>query len=279
VIAWRDVLHEGPVPAVDAAALRETRARFLAEFGWGDAGRLRAAFEERDETLAAALRDRRPVVLWFERDLYDQLQLLQVLALAAETGWDADSFSLVLVGSFPGRPDFHGLGELDADELESLWPARASVTEEQVALAVEAWDAVRAPAPTAVAAFLERNSSALPYLAAALRRLLEELPDAQSGLSRTERQLLEAVDGGASTPAEAFLACAAREEAPFAGDTWIFRTLDALGPLAEDAPLRRDVLGGRADRVELLGIDRWVGGTHLVPGAVWRRDGSELVAP
>jgi DNA-binding transcriptional MerR regulator len=279
VLSWQDVLHEGPVPAVPTHELRRVRARFLSECGWGSERSLLDAFERRDRLYRHALEARTQVVLWFEHDLYDQLQLLQVLALAAETGWDGDSFSLVLVGSFPGRPDFHGLGELDADELESLWPARASVTDEQVALAVEAWGAVRAPAPTAVAAFLERNSSALPYLAAALRRLLEELPDAQSGLSRTERQLLEAVDGGASTPAEAFLACAAREEAPFAGDTWVFRTLDALGSLAEDVRLRRDVLAGRADRVELLGIDRWVGGTHLVPGAVWRRNGSELVAP
>jgi hypothetical protein len=32
------------------------------------------------------------------------------------------------------------------------------------------------------------------------------------------------------------------------------------------------VLRGEANRVELLGIDRWVGGVHLLPGAVWRWD-------
>ena len=30
VVAWRDVLHEGPVPALDPAELRAVRARFLA---------------------------------------------------------------------------------------------------------------------------------------------------------------------------------------------------------------------------------------------------------
>ena len=38
--------------------------------------------------------------------------------------------------------------------------------------------------------------------------------------------------------------------------------------------LGRRVLAGDADRVEVLGIDRWVGGTHLSPGAVWRWDGA-----
>jgi hypothetical protein len=32
------------------------------------------------------------------------------------------------------------------------------------------------------------------------------------------------------------------------------------------------VLAGDLDRVELLGIDRWVGGTHLTPEAYWRWD-------
>jgi hypothetical protein len=32
------------------------------------------------------------------------------------------------------------------------------------------------------------------------------------------------------------------------------------------------VLDGRADRVALLGLDRWLGGTHLTPAAAWRWD-------
>jgi hypothetical protein len=36
----------------------------------------------------------------------------------------ARSLELIVVGSFPGRPAFRGLGELTAAELETLWPAR-----------------------------------------------------------------------------------------------------------------------------------------------------------
>jgi hypothetical protein len=41
------------------------------------------------------------------------------------------------------------------------------------------------------------------------------------------------------------------------------------------------VLRGEADRVELLGLDRWVGGTHLTPENAWRWDpaGRRLVVP
>jgi hypothetical protein len=42
-----------------------------------------------------------------------------------------------------------------------------------------------------------------------------------------------------------------------------------------------DAPRGEADRVELLGIDRWIGGTHLTPDNAWRWDPTEprLVRP
>src|SRR4029450_8500854 len=72
--------HEGPVPAVPAHELRGIRARFLSECGWGSERSLVDAFERRDRRYRHALEARTQVVLWFEHDLYDQLQLLQVLA-------------------------------------------------------------------------------------------------------------------------------------------------------------------------------------------------------
>src|SRR5918992_5801423 len=76
ILPWGDLLHEGPVPAVEASRLRELRAAFLS----GESGRsyddVLADLEARDHALATADR----LVLWFEHDLYDQLQLVQVLA-------------------------------------------------------------------------------------------------------------------------------------------------------------------------------------------------------
>lgn len=36
VLTWDDVLHEGPVPALEPGSLREVRARFLAGAGLTD---------------------------------------------------------------------------------------------------------------------------------------------------------------------------------------------------------------------------------------------------
>jgi hypothetical protein len=289
------------VAAVARRELLRLRAGFLADAGWGSRRALLASLERRDGQFLDALRDGIQIVLWFEHDLYDQLQLLDALALAHGAGVAPE---LVVVGSFPGKPSFRGLGELTADELETLWPQRQMAEEETLAVAAEAWEAFRAPEPTALAAWAVREEPELPFLAPALRRLLEEFPAPGDGLSGTERRALAAIAAGHATPRQAFLAEHDAEPAPFLGDTWFFRTLAELGtgptrlletaageplppaPPLGDAhlfpglPLRltsagERVLAGEADRVELLGIDRWVGGTRVTGDSLWRWDARE----
>jgi hypothetical protein len=284
VLAWKDTLHEGPVPALPRQELLRTRAGFLAGCALGEQDALLAALEARDEHLVAALRGGSHVVLWFEHDLYDQLQLLDVLSLADGEGAAPE---LIVVDTFPGRSSFAGLGELTPAELETLWPSRSRAEPRQLGAASRAWAAFREPDPTALAELASRETPELPFVGAALRRLLEELPGASDGLSGTERRALHAIFDGADTPPAAFVAAQALENAPFLGDTWFYRALAALGESEErlvesgDGRVRltaagERVLRGEADRVELLGIDRWIGGTHVTNDNLWRWDAREL---
>jgi hypothetical protein len=170
-----------------------------------------------------------------------------------------------------------------------------------LAAAASAWDALRQPDPSALAGLATAGVPELPFLGAALRRLLEELPAPGDGLSGTERRALQAIAAGAATPMAAFLAAQDLESAPFLGDAWFYRALTSLGhgqarlietpddgqlpaaPPLGDArafaamPLRltpsgERVLQHQADRVQLLGVDRWIGGCHITPGAAWRWD-------
>jgi redox-sensitive transcriptional activator SoxR len=296
VLPWQDTLHEGPVPALPRKELLRTRARFLADCGWGRQQALLSSLDRRDRQLLEAFRNDTHVVLWFEHDLYDQLQLLDVLALAHTA---AAAPELIVIGSFPGKPSFAGLGELSARELETLWPSRRPAEPAALETATAAWAALQAPEPTSLAECATREATELPFLAPALQRLLEELPAPKDGLSKTERHALEAIDAGARTPPAAFVAAQRLEGAPFLGDTWFYRSLSALGqganrlvetddatplppppPLGDSqlfarlqlriTPTGERALRGKADRVELLGIDRWIGGTHLTPDNTWR---------
>ncbi len=78
-LTWRDVLHDGPVPGlIGLRELSDIRARFLANRGWGDENKIKQDFIQRDNTLKCYSNYDR-IILWFEHDLYDQLQLIQIL--------------------------------------------------------------------------------------------------------------------------------------------------------------------------------------------------------
>ena len=139
--------------------------------------------------------------------------------------------------------------------------------------------------------------------------MLEELPG-PDGLSRTERQMLAAIEASEQVTAlGAFIAVQKMEDAEFMGDWSFWRLLDQLAladePLIaglEATPfqhrdselakaylsshlsltsLGKAVLAGGADWAKHHTVDRWWGGTHLTEDNLWRWDSQaeRLIAP
>jgi hypothetical protein len=282
LLPWRDVLHAGPVPArLSLEELSRVRADFIASSGWTERRKARADFRRRDRELAR-FRDHEEVVLWFEHDLYDQLQLIQILGWFAER--DSKRVRLTLIQT----ADY--LGEMPALKLVRLFPKRRPVTSRQLALGARAWRAFREPEPKRLLDVLDRDTSALPFLDGALLRLFEEYPSARNGLSRTEAQALRKLLEGPQRLAELFVHTAHHsEQRVFLGDLSFQSILENLAgkpsiiriaprngkPFwagsAELTTLGRSIVHGTADLIEARGIDRWIGGTHLHgKEAVWR---------
>ena len=291
---WADVLHEGPVPRdVDDARFREVRLQFLATMGeWVPPDEGARQYEAWDARLAA-FADFDEVVLWFEHDLFDQLILIRHLDWFARRELGSTTLSLICIAEFAGVDRFTGLGQLTPDQLASLLATRQRVTMRQTELGRAAWRAFTSSDPTSIERVLERDTAALPFLAGALTRFLEEYPAVGSGLPRTERQILDGLARGLRTPIDLFLDSQQLEERVFMGDATFWTRLEALGrgprPLVRlgARPTRgvfpdgeieltddgRRVLAGEADWIALDGIDRWLGGVHLVGHDVpWRWD-------
>jgi hypothetical protein len=287
VSIWADPLHDGPVPGgLSDNELLDLRVRHHAGFEpvdpANDMREWRAVLERHhayDE-----------VVLWFEHDLFDQLNLIQLLAWMHEHLPAATNVSLICIGSFPGRPRFMGLGELSAPELASLFPLRQRVTDAQIELAFRSWHAFREPTPEPMDALRQSDTTALPFLSAALTRFLQEYPWMDDGLSRTERRLLTLASREPIRLIDAFPRMHADETAYYVADTSLAELADTLSRtsppllirsgdegglsgLVSLTPEGRAVLSGQKDRVSLCGIDRWFGGVHLRGrGDIWRWD-------
>ena len=296
VLPWRDVLHDGPVPDCDDASLRAIRADFIAERHWAARTAVLEDLEERDATVAAAV-GRRPIVLWFEPDLYDQLQVLQVVDMLSRHGAAIDSGVSLIAPP-------HFLGDHSPAQLTALRETARPLTQADLEYAQQAWSAFRASAPQRWQAF-GFTSAPLPFLTAAVRRHLEEYPHVTTGLARSESQLLGILADGPKKGGSAFRAMQQLEEWAYLGDASFVNIvaelatepypLVAAGPGLESALTEHDprspplwneritlttngraVLAGDQDRIALRGIDRWLGGVHLTDTDVWRWTGEHL---
>jgi hypothetical protein len=272
-LSWVDVLHDGPVPDQSPRDLAKTRAEFISSAGWASYDDVLRQLTERDSTLTWHESDDE-IVLWFEHDLFDQLQLIQVLDRLAAEEFGA-RLSLINVDSFPEVENFHGLGELDAKQLASLFPERIEIKPQHLNLGRRAWNAFRAPHPMPAFVLANDDTSALPYLRAALFRWFEEFPSTNNGLSRSEEQFLRAAIDGAQSKRDLYRKSQASEEAIFMGDSSAFRRMEGLasgpkpaltqiGDAFELTDFGRALLAGEADWIrDRGGIDVWLGGTHL----------------
>ena len=214
VLPWQDVLHEGPVPALPRQKLLRDACPLPRRLRLGSAGK-RCSHRSSGATGNCSRRSATTSRSCSGSSTTSTTSSSSSTCSRSPTPRQAAP-ELIVIGSFPGKPSFAGLGELTASELETLWPSR------------------RRAAPAALAGGHERvgrragpgadehwpsgrrvRARHLPFLAPALRRLLEELPAPADGLSGTERRALQAVAAGARTPPAAFVAAQRLEEAPF----------------------------------------------------------------
>lgn len=274
-LAWRDALHEGPVFAdCSLEELSIARAQYLADAGYGNPIKLNYDFEKRDAVMRTAGRFNE-IVLWFEHDLYDQLQLLQLLDYFAREDTMPGRVQLVQSDSY--------LGMLEPTELLAFLPKRRPISSEMFAFAQRAWKAFAASSPLEFRALRGEAPGGLPFVPAAIERLCEEFPSAANGLSRTQMQILDSAARGAARKEELFRISQSREEAAYLSDVVFFKYVAELagsssallmetGGIFAPTLLGSRVLSGDADWLETQPIDRWIGGVHLTPNAQWRWD-------
>lgn len=303
VLPWRDVLHDGPVPGgLSLAALSDIRATYLA----GDEGVFAVANIKRDFTLRDVHlqgSDRYvEIVLWFEHDLYDQLQLLQLLDWFVSHPPQHATLSLICINSYPGVEPFYGLGQLSSQQLTTLFGTQQPIKPRQLALGQQGWQAFTSADPNALVGYLELDLSPLPFMHAAVVRFLQDYPSVQNGLARTEQQILQRVADGITKPGRLFADHQQLEEAPYLGDSGFWQRIanlcNSATPLLSCEPstvfqfpmaaqvdetfrsqrlgltkIGQAVLSDQADWLQHNPIDRWYGGVHMQTGGqIWRWD-------
>lgn len=299
VIVWKDVLFEGPVPGeLDDIALAEVRAHYLDEMGYGNYIDIIKEFEK-NEKLLSKYKEYDEIVLWFEHDLYDQLQLIQILNWFANRSHSIN-LKLISINAFEGIDLFLGFGQLTVEDLEQLFPIRIPMQENMLMLGMHAWEAFTSQDPIKIVELIKKDLSPLPFLKNAFIRYLQEFPAIETGLTKTEFFILSSILKNEKNLDRIFSHLPVFEGKYFMGlgDTsfWniVKRMANYKAPLitlkglsevrdttqasnldkidAELTPIGLDILHGQNDVITLNSIDRWQGGVHLTIDNCWRWD-------
>jgi hypothetical protein len=302
-LAWREALLTGPTPeGLSLDKWLELRACHLSEAYDTDLDRCRKDLA-RQEDLLHNCSEHEEVILWFEHDLFCQINLLYLLNRLSCLKSSKTKLSLICIGQFPGHDDFRGLGQLSPEQMASLFNTRHEVTDLEFAIATEAWNAYCSPDPKSIENLLSKDLSVLPFLKQSLISHLARFPSTRNGLGRVENIGLELVSNGFKRFVQLFQIFGSKESIYGFGDYQFWnelkRLVEAEEPLLclegidnrpEDlspgnfssssfkiTPKGEEVLKSETDFIEINGIDLWLGGVHLKNGnTIWRWDEKRL---
>jgi hypothetical protein len=276
----RDAYHVGPLlPDDDFLAVPSARCRYIVEQGWASAEQVRLLQTERRGILSD-LESYAGIYLWFEHDLYDQLQLLRVLHFLSQTAVDINRVSLIVTDQY--------LGEADDQTCQELLRFQELLTREHLQLGQHIWQQLTAPSPADWPKMLDLELDVLPFVPSALQRFFAEFPAVRNGLGLSAQTALESL----SEPIQAgrlFARAQAREAARFMGDTQFFNMLESMmqGPAAllrasAEVPLMEEpsqivhltelgqqVVFGQVHYMDVCEPDFWLGGVHISSGQLW----------
>ena len=229
VFVWHDILYDGPRnpgwPDEDALI---SRAVFLEESTNGGLDReyVLETLSNQYRKLADAATYAR-IVLWFDACLFDQAMLAHILTCLQHRG--AREVELLCVDTFSGIDPFHGLGQLQPEQLASLYGRQIQVTDEQFRCGVVVDEAFATQDAALFAELSEMREAPLPWIPAAVARWVQEQPDPKSGLGRLEDLALAAIRGGCETPGSIFTSVASADKPPqFWGDTTLWAKINGL---------------------------------------------------
>ncbi|OAS88473.1 MULTISPECIES: DUF1835 domain-containing protein [Metabacillus] len=223
------------------------------------------------------------VVLWFEHDRYDQTMLMYILTQLSIQ--KIVNLSMVSVNSYPTISPFYGLGQLNFEQLTKLFNQRVKITSNQVKEAVTGWNAYTSSTLEEVKKWITDEQHELPFLLEMFKRQDRYFPSALTGLNEIEllalntiakktcsfRDLYKSISPSLINDGLSDLHIASLLNELIKGENALLEIdgpLPAfeyyhLDPSLTISPNGENVLKGKANRIDLIGIDWWVGGVHL----------------
>ena len=188
VIVCREALIDGPVDATGEAFWRE-RARYLANTYHAEETTYFVEVKSEFEKLSELNTD--GINLWFEHDLFCQVNLWFTLYYIDNTGIDKPLF---LVMPPPQSPDvWSGFGRMKGADLQLCFQQRIQMSKPDFQVGIDLWNAFSKNDFATLKKLSAINSSCYPYLKDVIEAHLDRFP---SHKGRPQKRLREIQKSG-----------------------------------------------------------------------------------
>ncbi|MBX2844306.1 MAG: DUF1835 domain-containing protein [Flammeovirgaceae bacterium] len=282
-LVWREMLCEGPVSKnIQESDFWNNRQQFFL-----DSYQVKGKdYEEKSINEIKKLDDCEKfdeIILWFEYDLFCQVNLLGVLALIYQKNIPVKKWSLVCIGELPGYDKLVGLGEIDAKLYLNLFENRTLLNNNDLKKANNIWRQYCSDNPVPILEMADEMSKNFPYLKPAIQAQFKRFPSSFNGLSQIQHEILNLINSENIETAKQLVGILLRKENYYGfGDLQYFKLIDSVSLLIERNtsfslnPLGEKVLAGQENFLDLENNQYWIGGS-LNSKFVWNEKLNQLV--
>ncbi len=200
IAVWRELLCEGPLHADFASDdfWRKRYTYFKEELGVDK-------LEYYDKTIKEILKIEdvsgySEVVLWFEYDLFCQVNLLAACSYLLKDFKKYVKLSLVCVGSFKGKENLQSLTDFSPNDFITLYKNRLNLSKSNLIFADECWKLYAENDVEKLKNFNFRHPK-FEYLQAAIHQHLKRFPN-ENGLNEIDTKILQIISENSCTKNE-----------------------------------------------------------------------------
>jgi len=231
IITWREMLCEGKTETnVGSESFWKTRFDFLHKnYKVSKSWFVEKTLKEYRSLCNHKQQDQ--IILWFEYDLFCQINMLAVLSWLKTYRRDAE-ISLVCSGDEDETDKLYGLNELSNEQLLDLYKNRKVLSRSDIEYADYVWQLYCSDNPIRLENLTDFNNYQYNYLGDAVKAHLKRFPSIKNGLNAIENRVLEVAVEKKPKSKKAFLNNVLQNQGFYGfGDTQYERVITNLKPL------------------------------------------------
>lgn len=198
VVVWREMLCEGPLQKEVGSDefWMDRYAYFKNKLGVD-----RIEYFDKSISEIVKLEDvsnYTDVVLWFEFDLFCQVNLLALCTYLLDNYVKKANYHLVCTGKVEGKDQLHSLSDFSPSEFQSLFNNKISLSKSNLEFAKECWTDYVENDIDKLKSFDFNKNSKFQYLQLAINQHLLRFPS-ENGLNQIENKIVEIINSSSLT--------------------------------------------------------------------------------